>query len=105
MVETTTTNNNSNNNEPANTINRNNMLTNQYSNPKRQRGYVKEDRVIHHMYQLQEKEKDKVKVLFREATLRGWRLDQIPEYIWIKSKINVTYGLCKHLKERQYLGG
>jgi hypothetical protein len=47
-------------------------------------------------------EKDKVKVLFREAQLRGWRLDQIPEYIWIKSKINVTYKFCKSMKEIEY---
>ena len=95
VIEGTATDNTVNTN--ANTINRN---TPYMKNNNRQ--YVKEDRVINHMYQLSSKDKDKVKILFREGTLRGFRLDQIPEYVWIKSKINVTYGLCKSLKEMQY---
>jgi len=66
------------------------------------REYIKEDRIINHLYQLHGAERDKVKLLFREAQLRGWRLDQIPEYIYIKSKVNVTYKFCKSMKEIEY---
>ncbi len=85
---------------PANIINRNNQFHNH--NFKQKPPVDKQDIEIHSMYQLTRLEKEKVKVLYRAATIRGFRMDQITEYIYIKSKLNVTYGFVKTLKQMQY---
>ena len=94
---------NSNLNEPTTPVNILNKSTDapKQGHYKPPRKYPKEDLVIHHMYQLTTLEKQKVKNLFREAYIKGFRMDQIPEFIYIKSKLNVTYGLVCSLKEQQ----
>ena len=40
-------------------------------------------------------------MLFREASIKGFRMDQIPEFIYIKSKLNVSYHFVETLKKMQ----
>lgn len=87
------------NGEPVNILNRSTepRPNNNNNKPKT----PKEDITFHHMYQLTRIQKALVKVLFREAYIKGFRMDQIPEFIYIKSKLNVTYGLVETLKKMQ----
>jgi hypothetical protein len=62
---------------------------------------AKQDMEISHMSQLTSIEKQKVKVLFREAVVKGFRMDQIPDFIFIKSRLNVTHSLVVTLKKMQ----
>lgn len=63
---------------------------------------VRDGREINHMHQLSRVDKELVKVIFREAYLKCWRMDQIPTYILLKTKINVTRKLVDSIKERQW---
>lgn len=88
-------------NDPANYLSKSIQYKQTNTNPQRP-AVPKSDREINHLYQLTHIDREKVKVLFREAYVRGWRMDQIPTYIFIRSKINATYRLCVSLKKMQY---
>lgn len=104
---------NNNNNGPANIINpsadykqwprgEEQLKRQQQQQQQQPTTATKEDRTINHMYQLTTIEKEKVKVLYREATIKGFELYQIPQFIQIKARLNVSYHFIKTLKQMQY---
>ena len=83
---------------PVNILNRS---TEPRTNSNWKRKISREDITINNMYQLTRIQKALVKVLFREASIKGFRMDQIPEFIYIKSKLNVSYHFVETLKKMQ----
>src|SRR4051812_10793747 len=67
--------------------------------------YVKhlqqKERVIENYSELTKLDKELVKVAFREACLKGFALNQIPDFIYIKTKMNVSLNLVKKLRRMQ----
>jgi len=59
------------------------------------------ERVIEHYSQLTKLDKELVKVAFREACLKGFTINQIPDFIYIKTKLNVSINLVKNLRRMQ----
>jgi hypothetical protein len=59
---------------------------------------VKETR---HLSQLSRADSELVRVLYREATIQGWRKDLIPRFIYSKSKIRIAYSLIHTLENIQ----
>lgn len=97
-----------NDDENSISLNENTEYKKKHANPRKEnpvphdKNKVRDGREINHMHQLSRVDKELVKVLFREAYLKCWRMDQIPTYIKIKTKINVTRKLVDSIKERQW---
>lgn len=57
--------------------------------------------MIEHYSQLTKIDKEILKVAFRESCLQGFTLNQIPDFIYIKTKLNLSTNLVKNLRGMQ----
>jgi hypothetical protein len=62
--------------------------------------YQKE-RIINSYSQLTRLEKELIKITFREGCLKGFTIKQIPDFIFIKTKLNVSTKFVNNLKRMQ----